>query len=613
MNVSSPHGAPGETPTARESGTARHDEILRSLDRLALRTAARARSRVRARVAAGTAGSHPPQIHAEAGNGIPSGPLTYDDSSTAPPSQIAVLPELPGWISSVLSVMRGSSSVLRPERGPDGSVRDYTVVGANHHELSGLSIDPADCLGRLLSEVRPGARTSGMYDLYAAALAQDGPVSTDGIDYFDVVDGTLHSARLRGTVTPLAGEDLLLTNWVPVGESRIGRRIQESSRMGWAEWDLVTGKVQWSAGMREVLGLSAEPPEGAVADGSMPTVASARDIAPDLLTIGRMIDTADLPPFEADVRRLLAGEEINDREVTMRIDGEERRVRWIGYARPAGAEGPESVLFAARDITEQERALRTALSDAARSRQEAAAERRVSETLRAALTPPLPAVTPSWLSVGAAYVPSDHRIGGDWYKCRELSDGRVLVAVGDASGHGVEAASRAVQQRSALAGLAYTDGDPGQLATALGEVVFSTGLDTTATAVIGHLDPTTRVFRWASAGHPSPILVRDNVPHVLDAAHEDAAHGLMFGVEAETAYPVNTTRLADGDLLLLYTDGVVERRGHDLDSGVASLLEAVVRCAARGTDARAATDCLMATLLGPEAEDDATILALHVA
>lgn len=58
--------------------------------------------------------------------------------------------------------------------------------------------------------------------------------------------------------------------------------------------------------------------------------------------------------------------------------------------------------------------------------------------------------------MSAAYVPSDSGVGGDWYKCRELPDGRVLLAVGDASGHGVDAASRAVQQRSALAGLAYT-------------------------------------------------------------------------------------------------------------------------------------------------------------
>lgn len=582
-----------------------HDETLRSLDRLALRTAARARHRVRARFAPGASLSGDPTTAAPA---HPTGPLAYDDSALAPAPHVAVLPGLPGWIHSVLCVLHGSASVLRPEYGSDGSVRDYTVVGANHHELSGEGIDPTGFLGRPLSETRPGARTSGMYDLYAAALERDGPVSTDGIDYFDLVDGALHRARLRGIVTPLAGQGLLLTHWMPVGETRIGRLIQESGRMGWAEWDLITGKVHWSAGMHEVLGLSAPLPGELTGGQPTPTVASARDTEADIFTVGRMIDAADLPGFEEDVRRLLAGEEVADREITMRIGGEDRRVRWIGHARPAGATPPESLLFAVRDITEQERELRSALGDAERLRQEAAAERRVSETLRGALTPPLPVVTPSWLSVSATNVPSDQRIGGDWYKCRELPDGRVLVAVGDASGHGVDAASRAVQQRSALAGLAYTDGDPAQLATALSEVVSSTGPDTTATAVIGHLDPETRVFRWASAGHPSPILVRDNVPRVLDAEH-----GLMLGVAPEMTYPVNTTQLAPGDLLLLYTDGVIERRGYDLDTGVASLMDAIVHCATPGTDARTATDCLMSTLLGPEAEDDATILALHVA
>ncbi|MDJ1134385.1 PP2C family protein-serine/threonine phosphatase [Streptomyces iconiensis] len=678
-----------EASPEREPGGARSDEFLQKLDRLALRSVARARHRVRTRVGAGsktrqvtarsragTAGGSVPEGNTT--EGAAGGPFAYDDSSGAATSHVAVLPGLPPWIGSVLALIRGSASVLRPEYGSDGAVRDYTVMGANHLELSGSGNDPLDFLGRPLSETRPGARTSGMYDLYAAALARNGPVGTDSIDYFDVVDGTLRRARLRGTVTPLAEEGLLLTNWEPVGESRIARRAQESARIGWAEWDLVTGKVQWSEGMRVLLGLSVPLPEeletrggtkggtkggtevrgegaaapdtsatgsdasaprtsapgsdvsstpdtsatgtgggpdagteavaDAMATGEMPpTVASARDIGADMRTIARMIDPADLPHFEADMERLLAGEEIADHEMTLHVKGEERRVRWMGHARPTGSDTPESVLFAARDITEQERRLRSALSDAERLRQEAAAERRVSEILRKALTPPLPAFTPPWLSVGAAYVPSDSGIGGDWYKCRELPDGRVLVAVGDASGHGVDAASRAVQQRSALAGLAYTDGDPGQLTRELGEVVHSGDLDTTATAVVGHLDPRTRLFRWASAGHPSPILVRDGVPYVLDAEH-----GLLLGVMPEASYPVNTTQLAPGDLLLLYTDGVVERRGHDLDTGVHALLEAVVRCAS-GADARAATDCLMSTLLGPGAEDDATILGLHVA
>lgn len=564
------------------------------------------------------------------------------------PEDVAVLPGAPPWTGSVLSALPGSSTVLRPERDPAGEVSDFTVVAANDRELSGGLRTPARLIGRPISEVRPGVHASGMFALYCEALRDGRPVASDAFDYVDVVEGAVHRARLSGVVSPLAGEDgLLLTHWQPVGEAAIGQRVQRTGRMGWAEWDLVSGRVQWSVGMRRLLGLEEAPAEDDVPDGTgaaetadtagtagapggeragwetgvrrgraggrgggtAPLVAQARDPAADILSVGRLVERSDVPGFVQDVRELLTGGEIADRELTLHTPAGTRRVRWLGQAQPAGSDPPTTVLFAARDITEQEERLRSALSTAERLRQEAAAERRVSETLRGALTPPLPVVGAEGISVGAAFVPSDHRIGGDWYKCRELLDGRVLLAVGDASGHGVDAASRAVQQRSALAGLAYTDGDPGELATALGEVVYYSGVDSTATAVIGHLDPASRRFRWASAGHPTPLLVRDGEPRV-----PDAEHGLMFGVAPEPSYPVNCTLLRPGDLLVFYTDGVIESRGQDLDAGTRALIDAVRECAAGGDGgARAVADRVMGEILGPEAEDDATVFVLRVA
>ncbi|WP_369201644.1 PP2C family protein-serine/threonine phosphatase [Streptomyces sp. PU-14G] len=586
------------------------EDALAELHRLALRTVARARHRARARITAERA-----QDRVERAAAPPS-PFAPDGAEKAPPSDVAVLPGLPSWIPAVLGVLRGSSTVLRPDVAPDGTVRDFIVVGANHFELSGVERGSFDFLGKRLSETRPGVRTSGMYDVYRAALDRGTPVSSDTVDYVDVVDGVLQRARLRGTVTVLPGLGLLLTNWEPVGEARLSRRIQEGGRMGWAEWDLISGRIRWSHGLRELLGLRAPPPEGVTlegvhgVEGAARTVASAKDVAVDLFTVGRKIDPADLPGFVADMRALLRGGEVPDRELTVHVDGSRRRIRWVGHAQPEGAEVPESLLFAARNITGQEEQLRQALVETERLRQEAAAERRVSETFRRALVPPLEALTPPWISVSSAYVPSDSGVGGDWYKCRELPDGRVLLAVGDASGHGVEAASRAVQQRSALAGLAYTGGDAAQLAWALGEVVYNDyygNLDTTATCVVGHLYPEARAFRWASAGHPAPILVRDGEPRLLQGEH-----GMMLGVVADTAYTTNTAQLHSGDLLLLYTDGVIERRGSDLETGAAALLEAVRTGMARGRLAESAAERLVAHLLGAEAEDDATILAIQV-
>ncbi|MEU7315110.1 PP2C family protein-serine/threonine phosphatase [Streptomyces sp. NPDC007083] len=601
MDASSADPASGASASASE-------DALRELSRAALRTVARARHRARVRIAA-AGPAHPvrPAPSPEGAGRTTTGPFAYDGAEPAPPGDVAVLPGLPSWIPAVLGVLRGSSTLLRPEYGPDGTVADFLVVGANHFELSGVERGSYEFLGKRLSETRPGIRSSGMYDVYCAALTGGTPVSSDTIDYVDVIDGVLQRARLRGTVTLLPDEGLLLTNWEPVGEARLSRLVQQGGRLGWAEWDLVTGRMHWSRGLRELLGLAA-PPEGVPAEErAARTVSAARGLAAELVAVGRLVDPADVPVFVADMRALLAGGEVPGREITLHVDGEVRRVRWTGHAQPEGARLPESLLFAARDITGQEELLSRALTETERLRREAATERRVSETFRRALTPPLGALTPPWLSVSAAYVPSESGVGGDWYKCRELPDGRVLLAVGDASGHGVDAASRAVQQRSALAGLAYTDEDAAELSTALGEVVYYGGLDTTATCVVGHLYPGTRVLRWASAGHPAPVLVRDGVPRLLDAEH-----GVMLGVTPHTAYPLNTTQLRSGDLLLCYTDGVIERRGMDLDEGLGALLAAARECAAGSGSAEAATDCLAATLLGREAEDDATLLAVYV-
>ncbi|WP_055575523.1 PP2C family protein-serine/threonine phosphatase, partial [Streptomyces albus] len=428
-----------------------HQEPLEQLHRAALRTMARARHRARVRVAESAPAAQPGH-HTRRQTGDP---FTYDGAETAPPSDVAVLPGLPSWLPAVLGVLRGSSTVLRPEYGPDGTAEDFTVVGANHFELSGVQRGSYDFLGKLLSETRPGVRASGMYDVYRAALEARGPVSSDTIDHVDVVNGVLQRARLRGTVTLLPDEHLLLTNWEPVGEARLSRRIQQRGRMGWAEWDLVTGRVRWSQGMRDLLGLQAPLPEGVEDTKDVaPTIASAREVEADVRTVAGLLDPEDLPGFARDMRTLLAGGQLPDREVTVVVGGERRLLRWVAHAQPEDAGVPESLLFAARNITDQEARLSRALGDAERARREAETERRVSETFRKALVPPLGRLSPWWIDVSAAYVPSESGVGGDWYKCRELPDGRVLLAVGDASGHGVSAASRALQQRSALAGLA---------------------------------------------------------------------------------------------------------------------------------------------------------------
>ncbi|GHA97343.1 PP2C family protein-serine/threonine phosphatase [Streptomyces chryseus] len=170
--------------------------------------------------------------------------------------------------------------------------------------------------------------------------------------------------------------------------------------------------------------------------------------------------------------------------------------------------------------------------------------------------------------MAAAYLPAEHdaAVGGDWYKCRRLRDGRALLAIGDAVGHGLDAVARMAQQRHALAGLAQTGASAGEMTTWLNELLCSDASAMTATMITGHVDHD-RVLRWACAGHPPPLLRRGNEVSPLPSDHLGPLLGLTPGYAYETA----EVPLRSGDLLLLYTDGVVERRGEDIAEGIGNL------------------------------------------
>jgi len=198
------------------------------------------------------------------------------------------------------------------------------------------------------------------------------------------------------------------------------------------------------------------------------------------------------------------------------------------------------------------------LSDRLRTREiTALAEHRLAGQLQNLIQPvprapfPLPGC-----QVMVGYLPAESatRVGGDWYHAQELPGGRTVLAVGDVAGHGVGAASGMAHLRFALiAWLSIGIDDPSALLSHLNRLCVQLGI--TGTAVLGVLDPATGELTWARAGHAPPLLARGGSVRPLDLPP-----GLLLGAEENAVYPVRTPRLATGDLLLLYTDGLVERR-----------------------------------------------------
>src|SRR5215468_10640192 len=169
------------------------------------------------------------------------------------------------------------------------------------------------------------------------------------------------------------------------------------------------------------------------------------------------------------------------------------------------------------------------------------------------------------------YLPAlrEGRVGGDWYITAEMPDGTVLLAIGDVGGHGLEAAAGMARLRGALAGLAITGAPPDRLVGWLNDLVWHVSLEHTASVIAGYFDPRERVLIWAQAGHPPPVLVRGAWALALEPPA-----GILLGA-SRGGYEAQTVQLRRGDLLLLYSDGLVERRDRPIDEGIATLVSAV--------------------------------------
>jgi serine phosphatase RsbU (regulator of sigma subunit) len=210
------------------------------------------------------------------------------------------------------------------------------------------------------------------------------------------------------------------------------------------------------------------------------------------------------------------------------------------------------------------------------------------------------------LAVALRYLPAvqESFVGGDWYHAAELRDGSVLLAVGDVAGHGCAAATAMAQLRHALRALAVTTTDPGRLLGLLNKLTCDLDLETPelcGTAVIGRYRPESRRLTWAQAGHPPPLLNRAGRTVPLDRPA-----GPMLGVTDDAVYACATVDLAADDVLLLYTDGLIEHRRRSLDDGLEAVVAAVDRAVAAAP--RQPLGTLLDVLRRANPDDDTCIL-----
>ncbi|MFK0160301.1 SpoIIE family protein phosphatase [Streptomyces sp. NPDC090493] len=451
--------------------------------------------------------------------------------------------------------------VLVPVLDVDGELADFRI-----HHVNSRFLDPAG---------RPRGVVSG------ALLLETYPVAAGHSELFERIERVhatgepyrAHRMRLTALVdeVPLAavadinisrhGSCVLLVWRIEDETARLASLLQHAQRLGRIggfEENLLTAEITWNGQLYELYGRPASDVPVALED--LPAHAHPDDA----VAIGRFLRTLLHHRRAASTAFRL-----------QRPDGVTRHIRVV--AEPVlDSDGQLYVVRGAyQDISAQhwtEVALAATRDQLAQSEQQASERNRLTLQLQHAIMPPAqtPLAVPG-LDLAVRYRPAEtqHLVGGDWYDVVVLPSRMVLLCVGDVAGHGIDAATSMVVLRNALRGLAVTGAGPGQLLSWLNMVTHHLTGSVTATAVCGLYDPDHRTLRWARAGHLPPVLVRGGEAEPLPLVQ-----GMLLGALPEAGYEEHEVQLAVDDTLLMYTDGLIERRDRSVEESLAQLLKA---------------------------------------
>ncbi|WP_407319366.1 SpoIIE family protein phosphatase [Isoptericola halotolerans] len=369
------------------------------------------------------------------------------------------------------------------------------------------------------------------------------------------------------------------------------------------------------------------PPDGAAPDGNAPSVAagSSPDRVQELLDgvvdgPVRLDLGGDYGPHSASgwlrrdlVRRVVEESGVVPRSVVVHAVAGRRRVlgllvTWHGdAARGPGAgedgwsePGPEHIFTVVEVVA---RRAGTAIDNARLY----AREHRLAEALQRAMLPEQADVT--GLDVWTYYAPNaEHaQVGGDWYDVLQISEGTVGMVIGDVVGHDVEAAAAMGQLRSVVRAYAYELTTPGTVLDRVDQLVTGMRVPRPASMVYATLhhvaDDDSWSVEYTRAGHLPPLLLRDGDVRLLSGAGGSL---VGFGTAARTT---GREVLHRGDVLLFYTDGLIERRDRSLKVGLDTLVEMSGRITAR--DAAGVGEELLSRL-ADSPEDDVAIVVVRV-
>ncbi|MFE1437194.1 SpoIIE family protein phosphatase [Streptomyces sp. NPDC058739] len=236
-------------------------------------------------------------------------------------------------------------------------------------------------------------------------------------------------------------------------------------------------------------------------------------------------------------------------------------------------------------------------------------QRQVAETMQRHLLPKLPRSPGRSMTARYLPAPDASHVGGDWYDAFTLADGATALVVGDVVGHDLEAAAGMAQLRSMLrAYVVSQQKPPSKIVEWLDRAALSIAEVSMATLVFARMSDTPDgrcELSWTNAGHPPPLLVTREG----EARYLTDGHAILLGVPPARARPDATAELPPEATLILYTDGLIESRGHSLDEGLERLRRHAAALAHRPLESF--TDELLRRARPPDNDDDVALLAVR--
>lgn len=350
--------------------------------------------------------------------------------------------------------------------------------------------------------------------------------------------------------------------------ARAGDLARDDAEVGIWDRDVIGGQLIWDRRTAELHGIRLEDFGGTMAD------------------FYATIHPEDLPKVQKAVNTAIAerGSYLAEYRV-VRADGSQAWIQGLGRVVASSAGRSARVIGLVVDVT-----WRHGMVDILQ---------------RAILPQTLPLL--SGIELVARYLPAvrDAGIGGDFYDANVLADGGILLVVGDVAGHGLPAVAAMAELRHAARAYALAGYSPGAITTQLSANVAPDPDSTTATVVVTHLNLADHCLTWSSAGHPPPLLLTGG-----DAGYLDDVHGPLLGVDPTLSYGETSVRMPPGARLLLYTDGLVERRDASLTDRLGTLADVAAEHA-RQELGDLCDDILTEVAGSVGREDDVCLLALQ--